>query len=178
MKKLILASIMLVASLNCAAYARPQLHTQSIGWIDPTDISCEQTSDHTCSVIKGCGDCSPLAFTWEGQHGQKQKYRIMTGTELVIINEGQANKVQSDTNADDDDVWTYNNRVEVAIVVPADWDDHGHLRPDQPCHLTTHGKHPSIVSLTCGQSLQRRYSARRPPQPRAAGTLRLRFLIL
>jgi hypothetical protein len=145
MGKLILASIMLVASLNSAAYARPQLHTQSIGWINPTDISCEQTSDHICVVTKG------LALTWDGQHGHKQKYQVMGDTELVIINEGRGNKVQSDINADGNDVWTYNYRVEVAIVVPADWDDHGRLRPDQPCHLTTQGKNPSIVSLTCGQ---------------------------
>jgi uncharacterized protein YecT (DUF1311 family) len=46
-----------------------------------------------------------------------------------------------------------NKRVEVAIVIPADWDERpghtGDLRPNQPCDLTTNGNFPPIVSLSC-----------------------------
>jgi hypothetical protein len=92
--------------LTATAFARPQLHTESIGWINPNDIFCAQTSDHTCVVINRCGDCSsPLAFTWEGQLSRKQKYRVAAGTTLDIINEGQDNEAvivgrngQSDDN--------------------------------------------------------------------------------
>jgi hypothetical protein len=144
MKK-ILAGVAITAALTVPAIARPQLHTQSIGWIDPTDISCEQTSDHTCIVTEGCGDCSPLAYTWQEQHGERQKYQVRTGTELVVVNEGKNNEAESD---DQRNVWMYRERVEVAIVIPADWHD-GSLRPDKFCHLAARGKFSQIVSMLC-----------------------------
>jgi hypothetical protein len=134
--------------LTATPFARPQLHTQSIGWINPSDISCEQTSDHTCVVTNGCGDCDPYAFTWIAQHVDQQKYRVSAGTKLVIINEGKENKP---TSRDDDSGswWSYDNRIEVAIVIPADWGANGLLRPKRTCQLITHGKAPPIVSLSC-----------------------------
>jgi hypothetical protein len=145
MKKLFLATAAAVLCLPAPALARPQLHTQSIGWINPTDIRCEQTSDHTCVVT------DDLAFTREGQHSHKQKYRVMAGTMLVIINKGQNNEAAD--RGENENVYIYNKPVEVAIVIPADWDDRpehkGYLRPDKPCRLMTHGKFPPIVSLSC-----------------------------
>jgi hypothetical protein len=92
-----------------------------------------------------------LAFTREGQDSPKQKYRIMAGTTLVIINTGQNNEAID--SGEDENVYIYNKPVEVAIVIPADWDDRpehkGYLRPDKPCRLITHGNFPPIVSLSC-----------------------------
>jgi hypothetical protein len=76
----------------------------------------------------------------------------MAGTKLVVINEGQDNEAIA-AQSDGADIWTYNKRVEVAIVIPADWDERpghtGNLRPNKPCHLRAHGKFPPVVSLDC-----------------------------
>jgi hypothetical protein len=135
--KHLLVALAIALSIAAPAAARPQLHTQSIGWIDPTDISCEQTSDHTCVVTKGCGDCAPMAYTWQDQVGDRAKYQVKAGTELVIVNEGHDNDAELDNQAN---VYTHRERVEVAIVIPADWDSAGQLRANQPCHLMLRGK--------------------------------------
>jgi hypothetical protein len=112
--------------LMAPAFARPQLSTGSIGWIEKSDIDCPQTSDHICVVRKN------LASTFED--ADEEKYRVRAGTELNILNER-------------------GGRVEVAIIIPLDWDDRpgfkGQLRPLTPCHLKFTGGVPQIVSLVC-----------------------------
>lgn len=110
------------------ASARPQLHTDSIGWIEKSDIYCEETSDHICVVTKS------LAYTWAEPATDEEKYTVRAGTELVILDER-------------------NDQAEVAIVIPGDWDQRkgyeGELRPYAPCHLKKAGKPPQVVSLSC-----------------------------
>jgi hypothetical protein len=127
-RKLVLAAA-LFAALVAPAHARPQLHTQPIGWIDADDISCEQTSDHTCVVIEQCDvhECYKSAPTWEAADSPRLKLRVKVGTELVVLGEA-------------------NNRAEVAIVIPADWQDDGTLRPIKPCRLATQDQ---LAFLVC-----------------------------
>jgi hypothetical protein len=144
MKRLLLATAMVCTALT--AHARPQLSTPAIGWLDPSDIRCYATSDHMCEVTEGCGDCSVFAFVWADQHSVRQKYRIAAKTPLVIVSEGKDNK----STDDDGQGFTYEKRVQVAIVMDSDWDGNGHVVPSSPgCHLTTEGKFPPIVSVAC-----------------------------
>jgi hypothetical protein len=119
--------LVLLAGVSVAS-ARPQLHTESIGWIEKSDIYCEQTSDHIC-VVK-----TSLAYTWAEPATDEEKYKVRSGTELIILDE-------------------QNDRAEVAIVIPGDWDQRegheGELRPYAPCHLKKTGKTPQVVSLSC-----------------------------
>ena len=137
-------SFLAIAALLClitVTSARPQLYTQSIGWINPSDIECEATSDHMC-VVKEFKD---FAVTFTDAVSDKKRYRVHGGTELVILDD-RGNDLFY--HSDESKV-----RVEVAIVIPADWDQRpgheGRLRPDKPCHLNKIGNYPSIVSLSC-----------------------------
>jgi hypothetical protein len=56
----------------------------------------------------------------------------------------------NEAQSDEKNVWDYRDRVEVAIVIPADWSDHERgLRPSKSCRLVTQGKFPPIASLSC-----------------------------
>jgi hypothetical protein len=130
-----LAAATLLATVP--AMARPQLHTASIGWMEPGDLTCEPTSDHTCTVNK------PMAWTLAEPLTDKNKYRVRGGTELVILNDGGNDLFyHTDDKADA-------GNVEVAIVIPADWGKDHELHPLKSCHLKTSGKFPPIVSLAC-----------------------------
>ena len=115
--------IFIFGALSVSALARPQLHTNSIGWIDRSSISCEETSDHICTVKKN-------AYTFFEQNENRKKYAVPAGTELVIRSEGS-------------------KRVDVGIVIPADWDKDGNLRPNRPCQLSRQGPYPQVVKLAC-----------------------------
>jgi hypothetical protein len=146
-KTFLLVTVAVLAMVGTAS-ARPQLASPSIGWIDVSDITCEPTSDHTC-VVK-----DSLALTYVDQSSAQKTYQVLGGTVLDIL------------NARDDQDLAYHpeetkGRVEVAIIIPSDWDQRpGHeskLRPDKLCHLkTTSGaidgslssKSP-FVSLSC-----------------------------
>ena len=139
----------LIFSAN-AVSARPQLATTSIGWIAPADISCEPTSDHTCVVKEdACSDCSDLAFTFTDPISGRKQYQVRGGTKLVILNDqGQDLFYKADKAT---------KRVEVAIVIPADWDQRpghdGQLRPDKSCHMNKRGNFLPIVSLSCNEQV-------------------------
>jgi hypothetical protein len=79
MKRLLIA-LAIALAIAAPAAARPQLYTQSIGWINPSDIDCPITSDHKCVVTK-----KGFAFTWEGQRGMVHKYRVETGLLLLFL---------------------------------------------------------------------------------------------
>ena len=145
MKLLATAAVMMVAT-TLSVCARLQLSTPAIGWLDPSDIRCFHTSDHTCVVTEGCGDCSAFAFVWADQYSMRQKYRIVAKTPILVMDEGKDNKETEDTG----DGFTYDKRVKVALVIDSDWDDNGHVVPTAPgCHLATEGKFPPIVSVAC-----------------------------
>lgn len=139
-----------IAALLCFysdTIARPQLHTESIGWINPSDIECEATSDHICVGKEfACGYCATFAFTFTDPVSGSENYQVHGGTLQVILDDrGNDLFYHSEKSK---------GRVEVAIVIPSDWDDRrGHeaeLRPDKPCRLKTSGNVPPIVSLSCG----------------------------
>jgi hypothetical protein len=104
-----------------------------------SDITCEPTSDHTC-VVKAL-----LAFTYTdpattiqlNENGvdadQLAKYQVRGQTELIVLDDRGNDLFYHPEEA--------KGRVEVAIVIPADWDKRpgheGKLRPDKPCHLQT-----------------------------------------
>jgi hypothetical protein len=146
MKKLLLFVVcaLLVIAVFPAS-ARPQLATPSIGWIEPSDIECPITSDHTCFVKKD-------AYTWTDQTGSIHKYRVKAGTDLDILNEGKHNEgsypkdYDSNPNAGG---YVHHRRVEVGIIIPADWDSNGNLKAFKPCHVKAEGQFPPIVSLAC-----------------------------
>jgi hypothetical protein len=121
----------LVLGLASAAHARPQIWTQSIGWIDPSDIECISTSDHTCTV-KDFSDREPLAYIHTSQSGNSYRYRIRAGTEIKVINDGINNEPTFDSR-NNESYWT--KRVEIAIVIPSDWGKDGEIHPIKPCHL-------------------------------------------
>jgi hypothetical protein len=89
------------------------------------------------------------AYTWEGQTGMVHKYRVEAGTELDIINEGKHNEGHYPKDFDTKGGgYIHHKRVEVGIIIPADWDDNGNLVPDKPgCHLIKYGNEPQIVML-------------------------------
>jgi hypothetical protein len=165
--KLFFAVVMTTALVFGApfAHARPQLTTPSIGWIDVSDITCKPTSDHTC-VVKDSpcyeGDyrpdqklrsCMPLMFTYADPTRDHKKYQVDLGTELIILNDRGNDLFYHPEEA--------KGRVEVAIVIPSDWDQRpgheGQLRPDKQCRLkTTSGaidgslsSETPFVSLSC-----------------------------
>jgi hypothetical protein len=78
-------------------------------------------------------------------------YRVLPGTSLVIVNPGNNNDSVFDGKGGN--YYIYKQPVEVAIVIPADWDERpghqGELRPDRPCDLETDRKMPPTVSLSC-----------------------------
>lgn len=126
MKAIILKQILLPLILGLvtfSAFARPQLQTSSIGWIDRNSIFCEETSDHTCRVKQ-------KTHTFVGQNANTKKYTVPAGTELVIRNEGS-------------------KRANVGIVIPADWRKDGNLHPNRPCQLSRTGQFPQVVKLAC-----------------------------
>jgi hypothetical protein len=132
-----------------AAQARPQIWTSSIGWIDPSDIECIATSDHTCTV-KDFSDREPLAYVHANQSGHSYRYRIRAGTEIKVINDGINNEPTFESQNNENH---WKKRVEVAIVIPSDWGKDGEIHPITPCHLITSkvGKAaPPIVELRCG----------------------------
>jgi hypothetical protein len=146
MKRLLIALAALAIAMS-PALARPQLYTQSIGWINPSDIDCPITSDHKCVVTK-----QGLAYTWETQRGMVHKYRVEAGTELIILDEGQDNEGRYPKDYDKGGGYSgyvHDKRVEVAIVIPSDWDSKNEeLVPDLPgCHLIKYGNSPQIVML-------------------------------
>ena len=164
MKKLLLATA-IVLGLATSASSRPQLHTQSIGWIDVSDITCDPTSDHTCVVKDSpCYEghyrpdqklrpCMPLMFTYADPTRDHKKYQVHLGTELIILNDRGNDLFYHPAEA--------KGRVEVAIVIPSDWDQRpeheSQLRPDKNCRLkTTSGaidgslsSDTPFVSLSC-----------------------------
>jgi hypothetical protein len=159
MRKCLLATVAVLALVGTAS-ARPQLTTPSIGWIDVSDITCEPTSDHIC-VVKNPAP----AFTYtdpattirlnenDVDADQRRKYQVISGTELIILNDQGNDLFYHPEEA--------KGRVEVAIVIPSDWDERpgheGKLRPDKNCHLkTTSGaidgsmsSDTPFVSLSC-----------------------------
>jgi hypothetical protein len=133
MKQLFLVIALLAGiAIPTTAFARPQLHTQSIGWIAKDNIDCPQMSDHICVVKPGL-----VVSTRVSRFSDEEKYRVREGTLLVIL-----------SGEEDDDDW-----AEVAIVIPGDWDQRkgheGELRPYAPCRLKKTGKTPQIISLSC-----------------------------
>jgi hypothetical protein len=128
--------------------ARPQLHTESIGWIGPNDITCEATSDHTCFVRDDLDFAytstkwQPYEYSGHPDPDAKPLYRVKGGTELVILDSRGSDLAYDPGHAKGD--------VEVAIVIPADWGKDGELHPIKKCHLKTQGKSVPIVSLACG----------------------------
>jgi hypothetical protein len=95
----------------------------------------------------------------------RQKYRIVAKTPLVVLDEGKDNKI-TDEN---DQGFTYEQRVKVAIVIDSGWDK-GQLVPTAPgCHLTTEGKFPPIVSVECPSSSGRKSTPHAPKSPYQEG---------
>jgi hypothetical protein len=155
MKRTALAMVALVIAtsvcLTATAFARPQLFTPSIGWIEPGAIICEETSDHICVVTE-----TSYADTFETSATDQVKYRVRAGTELKTLNFIKQDKEGIEVReAAGHMFYDIRNRVEVAIIIPADWDTRpgheGALRPLKRCHLKTEGKYPAIVSLSCGK---------------------------
>lgn len=73
--------------VSVPASARPQLHTQSIGWIDVSDITCEPTSDHTCVVKQPApaftypNPATTIRLNANGVDAdQRRKYQVISGT--------------------------------------------------------------------------------------------------
>jgi hypothetical protein len=150
MKKLLVTTAASLC-LTTTAFARPQLFTQSIGWIEPSEIICEETSDHICVVTE-----TPYARTFKSPATDEVKYRVRAGTELKTLNFIKEDKEGIEVKETASHrFYDIHNRVEVAIIIPADWDtrpgQEGVLRPLKPCHLKTEGKYPAIVSLSCGK---------------------------
>jgi hypothetical protein len=129
-----LFAVVIAGAMLSSAIARPQLHTASIGWIDPGTISCEATSDHICTV-KNVPNV-PLANTFIGQRGDQIKYQVPAGTDLAILNQGDKNEPSVDDATNE---YVFPKRVEVAIVIPADWGKDGNLHPLKPCQLSRDG---------------------------------------
>jgi hypothetical protein len=73
MRTLFGIGLLLLAGIS-VAFARPQLHTESIGWVEKSDIYCEQTSDHICVVKK--------FLSIHGQSQQRTKKKIKFVQEL------------------------------------------------------------------------------------------------
>ena len=136
-----LFGVAIAGAMVSSAIARPQLHTASIGWINPGSIFCEVTSDHICTVKNVPG--VPLANTFTSQHSDQIKYQVPAGTDLVIVNQGAKNEPSVNNEKNE---YVFRTRVEVAIVIPADWGQDGNLHPLEPCNLFYKGK---IVSLVC-----------------------------
>ena len=86
---------------------------------------------------------SRLANTFTSQHGDQIKYQVPAGTDLVIVNQGAKNEPSVNNEKNE---YVFRTRVEVAIVIPADWGQDGNLHPLEPCNLFYKGK---IVSLVC-----------------------------
>jgi hypothetical protein len=84
MRKCLLAIVATLVLSITSAHARPQLHTQSIGWINPADLQCEATSDHICAVK---ADSTSTALTFASPTSDKSKYRVLDRTELVILDD-------------------------------------------------------------------------------------------
>ena len=103
--------------------------------------SGEQTSDHICRVRK-----RPFSYTFVDNKKDQKKYKVPAGTELVVLNEGRRNQPVSNDKTNE---WVYSKRVEVGIVIPADWDKDGNLRPNKPCQLSRTGPFPQVVKLEC-----------------------------
>jgi hypothetical protein len=87
----------------------------------------------------------PLPLHSQTRVSGREKYQVRGGTKLVILDDrGNDLFYHSDESK---------GRVEVAIVIPADWDQRpGHkseLRSDKPCHLKKSSNFPPIVSLSC-----------------------------
>jgi hypothetical protein len=92
-------------------------------------------------VVKG----KRLAVTFTDAVSGRKKYQVQGGTILDILDDrGNDLFYHKDKSK---------GRVEVAIIIPADWDERpgheGELRPDKPCSLKTSGDNPPIVSLSC-----------------------------
>ena len=145
--KLMLGTAIALSMLS-PAIARPQLHTASIGWISPKDITCEPTSDHTCFVREDLDFAytstkwKPYEYSGTPDPEAKPLYRVKAGTELLILDSRGSDLFYDAGHAKGD--------VEVAIVIPADWGKDDELHPIRKCQLKTHGSFPQIVSLSCG----------------------------
>jgi uncharacterized protein YecT (DUF1311 family) len=139
-----LFAVAIAGAILSSAIARPQLHTASVGWINPGSIFCEVTSDHICTVKNV--PSVPLANTFTSQHGDQIKYQVPAGTDLVIVNQGDKNEPSVN---DEKNEYVFPTRVEVAIVIPADWGKDGNLHPLKPCNLSYKG---NIVSLACARA--------------------------
>jgi hypothetical protein len=125
-----------VLAIPSMANARPQLHTASIGWINPGSVACEANTDHICTV-------KSQSNTFTSQQSGQTKYQVSAGTELVVVNWGRGN---DHVTIDAENTYVFFKRVEVAIVIPADWGEDGNLHPTDPCHLSFKNK---AVSLMC-----------------------------
>jgi hypothetical protein len=90
------AAAIVFLGLATVTHARPQIWTNSIGWIDPSDIECPETSDHTCTV-KDLSDREPLAYVYTNQSGNSFRYRIRAGTEIKVVNDGIHNEPTFDS---------------------------------------------------------------------------------
>jgi hypothetical protein len=126
-RKILLAAVAALALATGPTLARPQLATASIGWIELEYITCEATSDHVCTVNEDL-----VWTTAAASMTDENKYRVRKGTELVILDDGGNDLFYHADEA--------KGRVEVAIVIPADWDRHGNLQPTKKCHLKKSGK--------------------------------------
>jgi len=148
------AAAIVFLGLATVTHARPQILTNSTGWIDPSDVECPETSDHTCTV-KDLSDREPLAYVYTNQSGNSFRYRIRAGTEIKVVNDGIHNEPTFDSQSNENH-WT--KRVEIAIVIPSDWGKDGEIHPIKPCRLVTFKAEktykglpaPPIVELRCG----------------------------
>jgi hypothetical protein len=79
-KKLLVTTAVLMC-LTVTVFGRPQLFSQSIEWIEPWEIICEETSDHICVVTE-----APFARTFTSSTSDEVKYMVRAGTELKTLN--------------------------------------------------------------------------------------------
>jgi hypothetical protein len=119
-------------ALTTGATARPQIWTNPIGWIDPSDIECPSTSDHTCTVKNSVTDS--LACVYADQAGSSPRYRIRAGTEIKVINNGNNIDSRFDSRSNE---YHWEKGVEIAIVIPSDWGKDHKIHPIMPCHLVS-----------------------------------------
>jgi hypothetical protein len=70
---MILVNVAALSVLSASAFARPQLTTQSIGWIESSEIDCIDNSDHVCEVTE-----APFAYTFASPVTDEEKYRVRT----------------------------------------------------------------------------------------------------